>query len=67
MSSKPSQSSAPLIAALGGIVAVVGGIAAAFAATGASPVLVGVLAGLALLLLVIVGILTGTRRSDRSR
>lgn len=67
MSSQSSASSAPLIATLGGLVAVVGGMAAVFATTGASPVLIGVLAVPAVLLLVVVGVMIGTRRRGRSR
>ena len=67
MSAQRSSVPAPLIASIGGLVAVIGGIAATIAVGATAPMLLGVLIGVGVLLLVVMGVLIGIGRKNRPR
>ena len=63
MSVERSSVPAPLIASIGSLVAVIGGIAATVAVGALATVWLGVLVGLGVLLLFVIGVLIGIGRS----
>lgn len=67
MSTQRSTVSAPLTAAIGGLVAVLGGLVAVIASGITSPLWLGLLAGLGIVLLLVMGIVIGNERKNRTR
>jgi hypothetical protein len=67
MSYRNAPVSAPLVASIGGLVAVLGGIVAVIASGTMTPLVLGLLAGLGIVLLLVMGILIGNGRRNTTR
>lgn len=67
MSYRNAPVSAPIIASIGGLVAVLGGIVGVIASGTMTPLVLGLLAGLGIVLLLVMGIVIGNGRRNTTR